>query len=43
MVTMMIKDRVLSHRIDAAIRTVLPTLLGNRYSSISDFVRQDDQ
>ncbi|MEH2562434.1 hypothetical protein [Bradyrhizobium sp. AZCC 2289] len=41
MVTMMmIKDRVLSHRIDAATKGRITTLLGNRYSSISDFVRQ---
>jgi hypothetical protein len=35
----MIKDRVLSHRIDAATKTRITMLLGNRYSSTSEFVR----
>jgi hypothetical protein len=36
----MIKDRVLSHRIDLETKNRIAMLLGNRYSSISDFVRR---
>jgi hypothetical protein len=36
----MIKDHVLSHRIDAANKTRISTLLGNRYPSVSEFVRR---
>jgi hypothetical protein len=36
----MIKDHILSHRIDAVTKARIATLLGNRYASVSDFVRR---
>ena len=36
----MTKDVVLSHRIDAETKTRIKSLLGNRYASMSDFVRR---
>jgi hypothetical protein len=36
----MIKDRVLSHRLDAVTKTRISTLIIGRYPSMSEFVRR---
>jgi Ribbon-helix-helix protein, copG family len=36
----MIKDRVLSHRIDAVTKTRISTLIIGRYPSMSEFIRR---